>query len=183
MVAATGKLLDSTCLRDKKVEAAKLMVDLAERQHWMATLAKAPLERLESLMCQVDNVPEYQFLRSPETGLAMVRGRTGGVGKVFNLGEMTLTRCVIQLAVDAAANPPGSRSEPIAGFGYVGGRSHRHAELAALCDGLLQHKDWHDMVKAKVVEPLSVIAQEKSVQQQQQTAATKVDFFTLLRGE
>ena len=149
----------------------------------MATLAKAPLETLESLVCQVDNVPQYQFLRSPETGLTMVRGRAGGVGKVFNLGEMTLTRCVVQLAADATANHPGSHSEPIAGFGYVGGRSHRHAELAALCDGLLQHGDWHDVVKAKVIEPLGAIAQKKSVQKQQQTAATKVDFFTLLRGE
>lgn len=159
------------------------MVDLAERQNWMATLAKAPLERLESLVCQMDNVPEYEFLRSPETGLTMVRGRASGVGKVFNLGEMTLTRCVVQLGVDAAANHPGSDSEPIAGFGYVGGRSHRHAELAALCDGLLQHRDWHDAVKAKVIEPLGAIAQKERMQKQQQTAATKVDFFTLLRGE
>ena len=149
----------------------------------MATLAKAPLEILESLVSQVDNVPESQFLRSPETGLTMVRGRAGGVGKVFNLGEMTLTRCVVQLVVDAAANHSDSRSEPIAGFSYVSGRSHRHAELAALCDGLLQHGDWHDVVKAKVIEPLCAIAQEESVQKQQQTAATKVDFFTLLRGE
>ena len=145
----------------------------------MATLAKAPLDILESLVCQVDNVPQYQFLRSPETGLTMVRGRAGGVGKVFNLGEMTLTRCVVQLA----ANSSDSDSKPIAGFGYVGGRSHRHVELAALCDGLLQHGDWHDVVKAKVIEPLGAIAQKKSIQKQRQTAATKVDFFTLLRGE
>ena len=159
------------------------MVDLAQRQNWMATLAKAPLEILESLVGQVDNVPEYQFLRSPETGLTMVRARAGGVGKVFNLGDMTLTRCVVQLAVEASTDHFGSQSEPIAGFGYVSGRSHRHAELAALCDGLLQLGGWHDAIMAKVVEPLGAIAQEKRVQKQQQTAATKVDFFTLLRGE
>lgn len=146
-----------------------------ERQHWMATLAKAPLESLESLVCDVDDVPEYRFLRSPETGLTMVRGRAGGVGQVFNLGEMTLTRCVVQLF----PNHP----HPVTGFGYVGGRSHRHAELAALCDGLLQHGDWHDVVCEKVIEPLGAIAAEKRTQQQQKTATTKVDFFTMLRGQ
>lgn len=151
------------------------MVDLADRQNWMATLAKAPLEALESRVCQVADLPEYRFLRSPETGLTMVRGRAGGVGQVFNLGEMTLTRCVVQLL---AMYP-----EPMTGFGYVAGRSHRHAELAALCDALLQHDDWHDAVDEKVLEPLGVIAQEKREQQQQQTASTKVDFFTMLRGE
>ncbi|MEL7333934.1 MAG: phosphonate C-P lyase system protein PhnG [Cyanobacteria bacterium J06560_2] len=146
-----------------------------ERQKWMATLAKAPVQELETLFAQVKPVPDYRFLRSPETGLTMVRGRAGGVGQVFNLGEMSLTRCVVQLFAGAA--------EPIAGFGYVGGRSHRHAELAALCDGLLQHAEWHQEIAQKVVEPLRAIALKKKAQQQQQTAATKVDFFTMLRGE
>ena len=68
-------------------------------------------------------------------------------------------------------------------FGYVAGRSHRHAELAALCDALLQHDDWHDAVDKKVLEPLGAIAQEKREQQQQQAASTKVDFFTMVRGD
>ena len=110
-------------------------MDLAKRQRWMAILAKAPLASLDTLLGELSDVPEYGFLRSPETGLIMVRGRAGGVGQVFNLGEMTLTRCVVQLFADAP--------EPIAGFGYVGGRSHQHAELAAVCDGLLQHQEWH----------------------------------------
>ncbi|MEL7226298.1 MAG: phosphonate C-P lyase system protein PhnG [Cyanobacteria bacterium J06576_12] len=147
------------------------------RQIWMGTLAKAPINRLEALTGQLEAVPEYQFLRSPETGLTMVRGRAGGVGQVFNLGEMTLTRCVVQLAGGA------NGEETITGFGYVGGRSHRHAELAALCDGLMQHQDWHARVQKIVIEPLQEIAHQASEQKQQQTASTKVDFFTLLRGE
>lgn len=150
-------------------------MELARRQHWMATLAKAPLSSLEALFGEVGEVPEYGFLRSPETGLTMVRGRAGGVGEVFNLGEMTLTRCVVRLFAQESA--------PIAGFGYVGGRSHRHAELAAVCDGLLQHQDWNETVWEKVIAPLDAIAQQAREQQQQQTAATKVDFFTMLRGE
>lgn len=147
------------------------------RQQWMGTLAKAPLQTLEQLVAQLDSLPPYQFLRAPETGLTMVRGRAGGVGQTFNLGEMTLTRCVVQL-FDKVED-----EETVAGFGYVGGRSHRHAELAALCDGLLQHQDWHAQVQENIIEPLQAIIRQQSQQNQQQTAATKVDFFTLLRGE
>ncbi len=144
----------------------------------MGILAKAAVQELEPLVATLQDVPSYRFLRSPETGLTMVRGRAGGVGQVFNLGEMTLTRCVVQLFAE-----PIIGQEPIMGFGYVGGRSHRHAELAALCDGLLQHSDWREKVWASVIEPLREIADKKSTQAQQQTAATKVDFFTMLRGE
>ncbi|MEO0768294.1 MAG: phosphonate C-P lyase system protein PhnG [Cyanobacteria bacterium J06649_4] len=154
-------------------------MDFAKRQQWMATLAKAPLPSLEMLFAKVGDLPEYGFLRSPETGLTMVRGRAGGVGEVFNLGEMTLTRCVVQLFVEEKENEAG----PIAGFGYVGGRSHRHAELAALGDGLLQHEGWHSQIFREVIEPLRAIALAEKEQRQQQTAATKVDFFTMLRGE
>lgn len=147
------------------------------RQKWMGTLAKAPLQTLEQLVAQLDSLPPYQFLRAPETGLTMVHGRAGGVGQTFNLGEMTLTRCVVQL-FDKVED-----EETVAGFGYVGGRSHRHAELAALCDGLLQHQDWHAQVQENIIEPLQAIIRQQSQQNQQQTAATKVDFFTLLRGE
>lgn len=158
----------------------------ADRKQWMAALAKAPLPLLDELVAKVD-VPGYRFLRSPETGLTMVRGRAGGVGQVFNLGEMTLTRCVVQLfdyPSDGSCSPSSvEQSQPIAGFGYVAGRSHRHAELAAVCDGLLQHRDWHRLVKLEVLDPLGAIAKEQNAQKQQRTAATKVDFFTLLRGE
>jgi len=150
-------------------------VDLAKRQQWMATLAKAPFPVLKSCVDSVEHMPDYSFLRSPETGLTMVRGRAGGTGQVFNLGEMTLTRCVVRLFAQG--------EDAVTGFGYVGGRSHQHAELAALCDGLLQHPDWHETVWEKVIEPLAISAAEKRKQQQSQTAATKVDFFTMLRGE
>lgn len=152
------------------------MTNATARQQWMATLAKADLTDLEAKVTALDNLPEYQFLRSPEIGLTMVRGRAGGTGAVFNLGEMPLTRCVVQLL------QPGL-TEPITGFGYVAGRSKRHAELAALCDGLLQHQDWHASVQAGVIEPLQAAYQDQQAAQSRQTEATRVNFFTLLRGE
>ncbi|GAB4376283.1 MAG: hypothetical protein Kow00121_23160 [Elainellaceae cyanobacterium] len=71
----------------------------------------------------------------------MVQGRTGGAGQPFYLGEMTITRCVVRLETPDLEEAIASQFPEgvIVGFGYVAGRSHRHAELAALCDALLQH--------------------------------------------
>lgn len=156
----------------------------------MGTLAKAPLAKLEQCMTALGELPAYGFLRSPEIGLAMVRGRAGGVGDAFNLGEITLTRCVVHLAdlgehttSTVSAESAEGLAEAGIGFGYVVGRSPRHAELAALCDALLQQGLWHHPVMSKVIEPLQQTMQQAIAQQQQQTAATQVEFFTLLRGE
>lgn len=139
------------------------------RQAWMATLAKADLKQLEARIAQIGNLPRYNFLRPPEIGLTMVRGRAGGTGQIFNLGEMTITRCAVQV-------------EGVTGFGYVAGRSHRHAEVAALCDGLMQLSEWHDLVQSVVIEFLEAEANCQQEIQQLQTEATKVNFFTLARG-
>lgn len=146
------------------------------RAAWMATLAKADLADLEQFYQVLGEVPAYQYLRSPEIGLTMVRGRIEGTGQPFNLGEITLTRCVVQIV--------GANSdETIAGFGYVAGRSQRHAELAALYDALLQHPDWHVTVWREVMQPLQTAAQARSEQIQAQVESTRVNFFTLKRGE
>jgi alpha-D-ribose 1-methylphosphonate 5-triphosphate synthase subunit PhnG len=141
----------------------------------MRTLAKASLLQLKQAVSNLAHVPSYDFLRPPEIGLAMVQGRTGGTGQPFYLGEMTITRCAVKVETP---NLEGA----ITGFGYVAGRSHRHAELAALCDALLQHPVWHDVVQTQVILPLQAIAQQQQEQQQRQTEATRVNFFTLVRG-
>lgn len=153
------------------------MTTQSERQAWIATLAKAEPEQLEGLVNQLGTLPEYSFLRPPEIGLAMVRGRIGGTGGLFNLGEMTLTRCVIQLEKNSGSNTI------IVGYGYVPGRSRRHAELAALCDALLQCPQWSELIKLRIIESLEQIRQQQQTNQQRQTVATKVNFFTLIRGE
>lgn len=149
------------------------MSTLTPRQSWMSTLAKAPLDRLEQQIAQLGELPRYEFLRPPEVGLAMVQGRAGGTGQPFYLGEITLTRCVVQLQPEA---------DPIAGFGYVSGRSQRHAELAAVCDALLQSADWFDRVCSTVIEPLQAMAQQQRDQDNRQVEATQVNFFTMVRG-
>ena len=145
-------------------------IQTEKRQKWMATLAKSNLNQLETKVAEIGTLPEYSFIRPPEIGLTMVRGRAGGTGQIFNLGEMTITRCTVKI-------------EEVIGFGYVGGRSYRHAELAALCDGLMQIPEWHDIVQSIVIEFLEAEASRKKEIQQSQTEATKVNFFTLARGD
>jgi alpha-D-ribose 1-methylphosphonate 5-triphosphate synthase subunit PhnG len=101
----------------------------------MALLARAPLPLLEQYLApHLSN--QSQWLRRPETGLMMVQGRAGGTGERFNLGEITVTRCTLRLG-DAAGNTP-------VGVAYVLGRSHRHAQLAATADALLQDPQRHE---------------------------------------
>lgn len=143
---------------------------LATRPENMAILAKSSVIELEQQVKTLKKLPKYTFLRQPEIGLTMVRGRAGGTGEVFNLGEITITRCVVKILNQT-------------GFGYVKGRSKRHAELAAVCDGLLQQEEWQDRVYHQVIQPLQTQLRQKQDRQQRQTEATKVEFFTLVRGE
>lgn len=149
----------------------------SRRQNWMSTLAKADLGDLEQRVIALGALPSYNFLRAPETGLVMVQGKAGGTGQPFYLGEMTMTRCVVQVQPEEEGN------QAIVGFGYIAGRSHRHAELAAVCDALLQHSDWFDTVQTSIIMALQTIAQQRQVQQQGQVEATQVNFFTMVRGQ
>src|SRR5512133_3072236 len=92
------------------------------RQHWMSVLARAPAAAIESGLTRDGPLPDWTRVRGPETGLVMVRGRTGGSGSPFNLGEMTVTRCTVRLGSGAT------------GHAYVAGRDERQAELAAVAD-------------------------------------------------
>src|SRR5580704_11781109 len=102
---------------------------IAARQHWMAVLARAPADAIEAGLTQDGHLPAWTRVRGPETGLVMVRGRAGGSGSPFNLGEMTVTRCTVRIGSGAT------------GHAYVAGRDERQAELAAVADALLQDPD------------------------------------------
>lgn len=146
------------------------------RQAWLAVLAKAPLAELESAWEALAEKPAYRRLRPGETGLVMLRGRIGGTGQPFNLGEMTMTRAAVQL-LDAA----GEVSH--AGFGHVAGRSARRAELVALFDAMLQDPARHAALAAEVVAPLAKRQRVATAARAAKVAASKVDFFTMVRGE
>ena len=142
-----------------------------DRQRWMGLFAKADIDFLERSWAALSTKPNYQVLRRPESGLVMVRGRAGGTGQPFNMGEMTVTRCTIRLG-----------DGPV-GHGYVAGRDSRHAELAALFDALMQDERTGEALEASILGPIEERIAAKRRQKAAKTAATKVDFFTLVRGE
>ncbi|MDP2084022.1 MAG: phosphonate C-P lyase system protein PhnG [Gemmobacter sp.] len=141
--------------------------DTAARKGWMGLLAKAPPARLAALM---PDLPDHSLLRAPEIGAVMVRGRVGGTGAPFNLGEMTVTRCSVRLACGTV------------GHAWVQGRDKAHARRAALADALMQTGRAAD-VQAAVLHPLAAEAAAARAARSGKAAATKVDFFTLVRGE
>jgi alpha-D-ribose 1-methylphosphonate 5-triphosphate synthase subunit PhnG len=149
---------------------------IAARQHWLAVLAKASLADLERAWNALPHQPLYRTLRPSETGLVMVRGRIGGTGQPFNFGEMTMTRAAIQL-VDAAG------AVTYTGFGYIAGCSAKRAELVALFDALLQDPERQDELATSVVDVLAARQAAEKAAGADKFAATKVDFFTMVRGE
>ena len=149
----------------------KSSADALLRQAWMRVLAQAEPGELDRAFSTLDALPAHRWLRKPETGMAMVRARSGGTGPQFNLGEITVTRCALLLEDD------------VMGVAYVRGRSPRHAEQAALADALLQTGQWRDRVQRELIEPLARAADERREVKARTAAQSKVDFFTLARGE
>ena len=133
-------------------------------------MAKAAATDVARYWAALDMAPEHTVLRSPEIGGVMVRGRAGAVGAAFNLGEMSVTRASVKLA------------DGTVGHGYVQGRSKDHALTAALVDALMQ-TDAADRVEAGLLTPLRKGMTARKSERAAKAAATKVDFFTIVRGE
>jgi alpha-D-ribose 1-methylphosphonate 5-triphosphate synthase subunit PhnG len=123
-------------------------------------------ERLDAVA-----LPPHENLREPENGLVMVRGRIGGDGAPFNLGEATVSRAAVRLASGEL------------GFGYTLGRDQNKARMIALCDALIQTVDHAGIVEARVLAPLRARETGERNLRAAETAATRVDFYTLVRGE
>jgi alpha-D-ribose 1-methylphosphonate 5-triphosphate synthase subunit PhnG len=141
-----------------------------DRAQWMATLARAPLELLEpALGAHAQSTP--QWLRAPETGLVMVQGRAGGTGERFNVGEVTVTRCALRLGDAGAA----------VGVAYVLGRSHRHAQLAAVADALLQDPAQQAVLNTQLLVPVRRHLALQRARRHARAQSSKVEFFTVAR--
>jgi alpha-D-ribose 1-methylphosphonate 5-triphosphate synthase subunit PhnG len=148
----------------------------ASRRAWMAVLARTPRAELEAALAAAldgDAAPAFDWLRAPQTGLAMVRGRIGGTGNAFNLGEATVTRATLRLR----------GADGTVGVACHLGRDKRRAELAALADALLQQPERHDRLHAQLIAPLAARTEAQRVARRAATASTKVEFFTMVRGD
>ncbi|MCJ2165283.1 MULTISPECIES: phosphonate C-P lyase system protein PhnG [unclassified Pseudodesulfovibrio] len=142
-----------------------------DRKNWMGVLSRTGTDRLEALLADLGPVLTFEHLRPPEVGMAMVRARTEARGGQFNLGEMTVSRCSVRL------------EDGNVGHGYVIGRDKRHAELAAVFDALLQHPEHGPSIRETIITPLACELSRKQKEHAAKTAATRVNFFTMARGE
>jgi alpha-D-ribose 1-methylphosphonate 5-triphosphate synthase subunit PhnG len=142
----------------------------ARRKAAMTVLAHsasiAIVDRLETI-----ELPAHENLREAESGLIMVRGRVGGDGAPFNLGEATVARAAVRLASGEV------------GFGYTLGRDHEKARMIALCDALVQSESFAGVVETSVIAPLREAMLGRRHQKAAEAAATRVDFYTMVRGE
>ena len=142
----------------------------ALRQAAMAVLAHSDVADIADRLGAIA-VPAHEDLREPENGLVMLRGRIGGDGAPFNLGEATVSRAAVRLASGEV------------GFGYTLGRDRQKARMIALCDALVQSDQFSDAVEANVLAPLRAAMIAEQRRKARETAATRVDFYTLVRGE
>jgi alpha-D-ribose 1-methylphosphonate 5-triphosphate synthase subunit PhnG len=142
----------------------------AQRKAAMAVLAHSGAAEISGRL-EAIALPAHQDLREPENGLVMVRGRIGGDGAAFNLGEATVSRAAVRLATGEV------------GFGYTLGRDRQKAQMIALCDAMVQSDAFADEVETKVLAPLRAAMTARRSRSAAETAATRVDFYTLVRGE
>jgi alpha-D-ribose 1-methylphosphonate 5-triphosphate synthase subunit PhnG len=143
---------------------------LAQRKAAMTVLAHSDAVKIAHYLGAIA-LPGYENLREPENGLVMVRGRAGGDGAPFNLAEATVSRAAVRLASGEV------------GFGYTLGRDREKARMIALCDALVQSNEFAAAVEANVLAPLRAAMMATQARKAAETAATRVDFYTLVRGE
>jgi alpha-D-ribose 1-methylphosphonate 5-triphosphate synthase subunit PhnG len=150
--------------------SVKPVVEVAhERRRWLSILAQAPSKDVIEAWEGLAQRPDYSALRAPEIGMVLVRGRMGGTGDAFNLGEMTVTRAAVRLESGET------------GIGYVAGRDRRHAEISAAVDAMMQSVDLRPAVEDAVVDRLARGQEQRRAAAARKAAATKVDFFTMVR--
>ncbi|MEM5583499.1 phosphonate C-P lyase system protein PhnG [Roseibium sp. AS2] len=142
----------------------------AARQSAMATLAAAPPETIAEKYGTL-SPPAFELVRQPETGLVMVRGRMGGTGSPFNLGEVTVTRCVVRLDTGET------------GSAYSLGRNKQKAMHTAVIDALWQRPETRQTIENEIIAPLAAAQAAAKTTVREETEATKVNFFTMVRGD
>ena len=142
----------------------------AQRKAAMAVLAHSGAVDIAGRLAAIP-LPAHENLREPENGLVMVRGRAGGDGAPFNLGEATVSRAAVRLSTGEV------------GFGYTLGRDRQKAQMIALCDALIQSADHAGAVETQVLAPLRAAIAAEQNRKAAETAATRVDFYTMVRGE
>ena len=154
---------------DLKAEAGS--PSTSDRRDAMAVLARATAEELQAAWDAWSDKPGVETVRGPETGLVMVRGRIGGGGAPFNFGEATVTRATVRISTGTV------------GHAYALGTDRRKVRHGAVFDALWQDEATRAHVESGVLDPVRGRLQARSRRRAEETAATRVDFFTMVRGE
>ena len=141
------------------------------RQHWMSVMAKSNSKTLIVLSDTYVTQQDFETIRPAEVGLTQVRGRMGGTGSQFNVGDMTITRCVVR------------SDQGHYGHSYIIGRNKDHATRAAQLDAMLQDQAHQKTMIEHIIQPLEHVLDQQQAEKAKDVAQTKVNFFTLVRGE
>lgn len=144
--------------------------ELSDRRRAMAAFAAATPGELAAAI-DAEFVDRARDLRTAEAGLIMLRGRIGGDGGAFNLGEATVARASVR--IDGVG----------VGHGYRLGRDVTAARLGAIADALWQAEATRAMIERRLIEPVEQRLAAEADTASRRAAATRVDFFTMVRGE
>ncbi|MBN9265644.1 MAG: phosphonate C-P lyase system protein PhnG [Hyphomicrobium sp.] len=144
---------------------------VSARQELMEICAHATEAELTSAIDALDPRPEATDIRPAETGLVMLRGRIGGSGAPFNFGEATVTRAAVRLGTGET------------GFSYLLGRSKTRARLAAVLEAAGQRPEYRRSIVQNLVRPVAERLESERRTTREEAEATRVEFFTLVRGE
>ncbi|VVT09851.1 phosphonate C-P lyase system protein PhnG [Hoeflea sp. EC-HK425] len=163
-MALSGNGLDQT-------PDGNVATDIARRQRLLSVLARAPSKDLVSRWKQTGLDPSVELLRGPESGLVALQGRAGGTGQPFHVGEVSATRVTVRIGSGQV------------GHAMISGRDARKAQLVAVIDALAQDPGHAELVEREIVAPLEQLERAADARIRQETAATRVNFFTMVRGE
>ncbi len=147
------------------------MEQQTDRQRWLSVLAHSNAAQLEAHWQALNLHPEFTLIRPAEIGMTRLQARMGATGKRFVMGDATVTRAVVQL------------SDGTLGYSYLLGRDKAHAERCALLDALLQQPETRPLLEEKIITPLAAWRDEQRQLRAREIASSKVDFFTLVRGD
>lgn len=147
------------------------MEQQTDRQRWLSVLAHSSAALLEQHWLALNLQPAFTLVRPAEIGLTRLQARMGATGKRFVMGDATVTRAVVQL------------SNGTLGYSYLLGRDKAHAERCALLDALLQQPETRQLLEEKIITPLAAWREEQRQLRAREIASSKVDFFTLVRGD
>lgn len=143
-------------------------VDDRRRKEAISLLARGTAEELSKAVRQFALAHDVTDVKRPEVSLVMVRGRIGGDGAAFNVGEATVVRAVVQCG-------------RMTGFAARLGRDVRAARDAAILDAIWQMDTMRAEVEASVLAPIRCRLTEARTAASKAVATSKVEFFTMAR--